>query len=114
MAAVGALIVARRPGNRVGGLLLAAALGLSSSALAESYASYSVTHPGSPGAAMVAWAGTLIEPLTTAAILLLGLLYPTGRLPSPRWRPVGQETTEPTIASLWLRPPMEHSGRSIR
>src|SRR5215217_4878273 len=50
MAVVGALIVVRRPGNRVGGLLLVGALGLSSSALANSYASYAVTHPRRPGA----------------------------------------------------------------
>jgi hypothetical protein len=90
MAVVGALIVVRRPGNRVGGLLLAGALGLSGSAAANSYASYAVTHPGRPSAVMVAWVGTLIEPPTTAAIFLLGLLYPTGHLPSPRWRPVAQ------------------------
>jgi hypothetical protein len=100
MAVVGALIVARRPGNRVGWLLLAVALGLSSSALAASYASYAVTHPGIPGAVMVAWAGALIEPPTTAAILLLGLLYPTGRLPSPRWRPVAQAVVVWTAAYM--------------
>jgi hypothetical protein len=100
MAAVGVLIVVRRPGNRVGWLLLAVALGLSSSALAASYASYRVTHPGTSGAVMVAWAGTLIEPPTTAAILLLGLLYPTGRLPSPRWRPVGQAVVVWTAAYM--------------
>jgi hypothetical protein len=88
MAAVGALIVARRPGNLIGGLLLAVAVGLSSSTLAQSYASYTVVRPGSPGAVTVAWAGSLIEPPTTAAIFLLGLVYPNGRLPSPRWRPV--------------------------
>jgi hypothetical protein len=90
MAVVGALIVVRRPGNRVGGLLLAGALGLSSSAAANSYASYVVAHPGRPGAVMVAWVGTLIDPLTTAAIFLLAMLYPTGHLPSPRWRPVAR------------------------
>jgi hypothetical protein len=100
MAVVGALIVARRPGNRVGWLLVAVALGLSSSALAASYASYAVTHPGIPGAVMVAWAGALIEPPTTAAILLLGLLYPTGRLPSPRWRPVAQAVVVWTAAYM--------------
>jgi len=100
MAAVGALILARRPGNRVGGLLLAVALGLSISTLAASYASYAMAHPGTSGAVMVAWAGTLIEPPTTAAIFLLGLLYPTSRLPSPRWRPVAQAVVVWTAAYM--------------
>lgn len=88
MAAVGALIVARRPGNRIGVLLLAVALGLSGSALAQAYASYGLTHPGTPGVAPAAWLGRLLEVPTAAVILLVGLLYPNGRLPSPRWRPV--------------------------
>ncbi|HET6750051.1 MAG TPA: adenylate/guanylate cyclase domain-containing protein, partial [Actinomycetes bacterium] len=88
MAAVGALIVVRRPGNRIGVLLLAGALGLSGSALAQAYASYGVTHPGIPGVAPAAWLGRLLEVPTAAVFLLVGLLYPDGRLPSPRWRPV--------------------------
>jgi len=88
---VGALIVAHRPGNAIGWLFTAIALLAFTGQLANEYAIYaSVTRPGSlPGASMVAWYGSWPWYLVLAlALIFTPLLFPTGRLLSPRWRPV--------------------------
>ena len=88
---VGALIVARRPGNAIGWLFSAVgllALGLS---LASEYTEYGyVTRPGAlPGAILAAWyLGWGAYPLFILTFTFTLLLFPNGRLPSPRWRPV--------------------------
>jgi hypothetical protein len=89
-AVVGALIAARRPGNRIGLLLLVGALSLSSAQLAWAYANYGVQDGAPlPGQLPVAWLGNWsVWPTPTALVLLL-LLFPDGRFLSPRWRLVG-------------------------
>jgi signal transduction histidine kinase len=88
---VGALIVSRQPRNRIGWLFMAtpgiAAVGF---VLGE-YAIYAlVTRGGDIPAGHLAAA--LSDPLWIAAIgpyiTFTLLLFPDGRLPSPRWRPV--------------------------
>jgi hypothetical protein len=88
-AAVGALIAARRPGHRIGWLLLGGSLAIASAQLAWSYVIYSVSSGAPlPGSAVVGWIGNWIPwPALTAFALLL-LLFPDGQLPSPRWCPV--------------------------
>jgi hypothetical protein len=88
---VGALIASRRPGNPIGWICLAAGLTWMLGMVSGSYAPYGLrmARPGSvpfPGAV-----GQLSEFLPPTAILLgtlLILLFPDGRLPSKRWRPV--------------------------
>jgi hypothetical protein len=89
-ATVGAVIASRRSSNAVGWLCSAIALVAFLGQFATDYAGYALTHPGSlPAADMVAlfavwtWVGAL-GVLTT----FLLLLFPSGHLPSPRWRPV--------------------------
>jgi MFS family permease len=89
-AIVGALITARRPGNRIGLLLLVGALSLSSAQFALTYGNYGVEdgHP-LPGHLLVAWVGSLIIWPTPTALMLLLLLFPDGRFLSRRWRLLG-------------------------
>jgi hypothetical protein len=89
--AVGALIVIRRPGSRVGWLLLAGGLCFQMWIFSMRYAAYGlVVEPGSlPGAEIMAWVLEWIGvPGFGFAFMLMLLVYPNGRLPSPRWRPV--------------------------
>jgi len=89
-AVVGALIVSRQPANRIGWLFLVSGLLMGVGVTAFEYAIYGdLTNPGSlPGTSWALrtsqWA-TFIPFLTYA---FLFLLFPDGRLPSRRWRPV--------------------------
>ncbi|HZJ05056.1 MAG TPA: hypothetical protein VFD59_06250 [Nocardioidaceae bacterium] len=82
-AVVGALVAAKEPANAVGWLLLVTAVTYGLGNFAYEYGS----SPGLPGEVTAAWfAGwTTYVPLYVAA-MLLPLLFPTGRLLSPRWR----------------------------
>jgi hypothetical protein len=83
---VGALVAART-GNRLGWLFLAAASVSAVTVLATAYAGPAPTG-NLPGAAWVAWIfGVVLGPV--GPLFWLGpLLFPDGRPPSPRWRPV--------------------------
>src|SRR3954471_10691162 len=84
----GVLIVSRVPGNRIGGVLILIGLLLGVGILAYEYADYALyISPGAlPG---VDGAASLQNVVLTPCIALLGLallLFPDGKLPSPRWR----------------------------
>ena len=88
---VGALIAAREPGNAIGWLFLVAGLGRSIDYAFVGYATYAlVTEPGSlPGGALAGLVADLTwVPSLLGGTALLFLLFPHGRLPSRRWRPV--------------------------
>jgi hypothetical protein len=90
-AAVGAMIVGRRVRNAVGWMLLVSALGWASqaSATAAVLHLHAVGETGSTTYHWLAWIGAYGWVLSFATIiLLLPLLFPDGRLPSRRWRPV--------------------------
>ena len=91
LSTMGALIVARRPANLIGWSFVAAGLGLALSAFGGLYAVYALlTNPGSlPGGTWLAWIPSwLTIPAIYSALAALLLLFPNGRLLSPRWRPV--------------------------
>jgi hypothetical protein len=87
---VGAVIVAHRPANPVGWIFSAIGLLASVGVLTMEYAEYAyVTRPGSlPGAALAAWFQWWWLPMLGLILIFTLLLFPTGRLPSARWRPV--------------------------
>jgi hypothetical protein len=88
-ATVGAVIAARRR-NRIGWLFVAFGLASALLAFAESYfVRGAMLTPGSlPAARMVGWIASVLWPSGFLFLGLLSLLFPDGRLPSPRWRAV--------------------------
>ena len=89
-AATGRLIISRLPGNAVGWLLGLIGLSLAAAMLTEQYALYGLaTAPGTvPAARLAGWCSGTLASLTVALLFFLVLLFPDGRLPSRRWRPV--------------------------
>jgi hypothetical protein len=87
--AVGFAVVRRQPRNPIGWLLLAATIGaqlLPSDAASYAMLAYRLGHhlPLGTVAVLLGYSWTPGAPL----LLLIILLFPDGRLPSPRWRPV--------------------------
>jgi MFS family permease len=88
---VGILVVRHQPRNAVTWILLGIGLSFGLSSAMEGYANAALAaYPGSlPAGAVVA---ALQSWLWAPAVILMGtfllLLFPDGRLPSPRWRPV--------------------------
>ena len=100
---VGALISVHRPGNRIGALLLACALSLSVFSFLENYFGYAAQHPGVlPDLRAVAWIANGALAPGFGALALIVLLYPTGRLPSRRWRPVAWALAAWTLVATVL------------
>jgi hypothetical protein len=87
---VGAVVAARRPGNAIGWLFLATGLASGLTVAGRSYADYALfAEPGRlPAGAWAGWSALWLDVLFFVFVVLLVLLFPDGRLPSPRWRPV--------------------------
>ncbi len=87
---VGALIASRRPRNPVGWICLADGFLWMLLGLFDFYSVYGLARPGSvPFPAAVAGLGEwLWVPTVGLIVIYLILLFPDGRLPSRRWRPL--------------------------
>jgi signal transduction histidine kinase len=85
---VGLKVAVRRPGNPIGWLLLANGLAVALLGVAEAYAEYAVLEdPGAlPGGRWAVLASESLWPLLFAPLAAIVLIFPDGRLPSPRWR----------------------------
>ena len=90
-ATVGAIVASRRPENPVGWLLCLNGLTTSISHFSSQYAIYALlARPDLlPAGEAFAWIGTWILPILIALDVFTFLLFPTGRLPSRRWRWLG-------------------------
>jgi len=91
-AALGAMIVTRRPGHRVGWLFI---IGATCAAVGDPLLAYnsiatSGAHPDPPQIwQWSTWLARVLDaPEPLLFVVLLFLLFPDGRLPSRRWRPV--------------------------
>ena len=88
---MGAFLAARRPENAVGWLFMAVSMFSGLGFSSENYAIYGlITRPGAlPASELMAWFSfwTWVPGIGLLLTLTL-LLFPTGRPPSPRWRPM--------------------------
>jgi len=89
-AGAGRLVTARVPGNVIGWLLALIGLSLAVVMATEQYALHGLAvAPGYlPGARLAGWLSGLAMISTFAPMVFLVLLFPDGRLPSRRWRPL--------------------------
>jgi signal transduction histidine kinase len=87
-AAVGLFVALRRPGNRIAWILLVGPLAVAVVFAADGLRELALH--GDPGAKTGAWAALVAEqwPVLFLWPLALAFVYPDGRLPTPRWRPV--------------------------
>jgi hypothetical protein len=84
---VGLTIALRRPDNPIGWIFSWFGLLTATYLAAGGYAVHSVAFPGSlPGGEWAAWLRNWSDRSTASLVLLAFLLFPTGRLASPRWR----------------------------
>jgi hypothetical protein len=88
---VGAIIASRQPRNAIGWLFCGVGLVMGINSLAGGYAEYRLAGGSAPGslaetaAWFSSWSWSILVYVPTSYLLLL---FPDGRLPSPRWRPV--------------------------
>jgi class 3 adenylate cyclase len=87
---LGGVIAAHRPENPYGWLWCAIGLSLGVTFLAVGYGAYAlVVEPGAlPGGLAAAWVSSVTTYLVLGLLPFVFLLFPDGRLPAGRWRPV--------------------------
>jgi hypothetical protein len=87
---VGTVLATRRPRNPIGWLFMGASLAGAALKLTESLAIYGLVNaPGSiPFAPLAGWLVAWFGSALSMLLILPLFVFPSGRLPSPRWRPV--------------------------
>ena len=85
---VGAIVASRRPKNPVGWLLCLSGIAISMNHFSAQYAIYALlAQPNSlPAGEALAWIASWLLPIYAGLQVFCLLLFPTGRLPSRRWR----------------------------
>ena len=100
-AVVGFVVAWRKPGNPLGWIILGTAvfLALSEDASYYTVADYRLRHGGLP----LGWLALLVQPAWAPGIVLFGLavlLFPDGRPPTPRLRPMVRVSA--AVAVCWI------------
>jgi ABC-type multidrug transport system fused ATPase/permease subunit len=87
-ALLGAVVAAHRPDNPIGWLFLAIGLSGALGVVSNEYVNYTLaTAPGTlPGGPVAAWLSAWTWWPAYGLVPLVLLIFPDGRLPSPRWR----------------------------
>ncbi len=88
---VGAIVIANQPANAVGWILWFFATLITVGLAGSDYGGVSVERLGGtlPGTVAIAWLSSWIwVPAIGLAVIFIPLLFPNGRLPSRRWRPI--------------------------
>ena len=99
MGFTGALIVSRQPENPIGWVLIGSTVVIGLAFATSEYSVYATEGPAAPlpGSIWAAWVGTWAWVVGLGPIItLLFLLFPDGRPPSPRWRPVAKASVAVT------------------
>ncbi len=101
---VGAIVASRRPENPIGWLLLLSGLAISINHFGAQYAIYALlAQPGSlPAGEALAWIASWLLPIYSGLQVFYLLLFPTGRLPSRRWRPLAWLTVAYILVGVIL------------
>ena len=88
---VGAVIASRHHDHPIGWIFCAIGLVAGVDYLSAQYATYSLlAQPASlPGSEVLAWVNSWVLVPHIGLYVFLALLFPDGRLPSARWRPLG-------------------------
>jgi hypothetical protein len=88
---VGALIVTRRPDNRIGWVLIGITCSLAAAILGPVYGRAAYSNPTAqlPLGPVGTWIGTWMFSVAAGLVVTLLLLFPTGRLQGPRQRFIG-------------------------
>ena len=86
-ALMGGLLAQRRPGNPIGWIFLVASFLSGVQVLAQQYTVFALAGDNVQGARIANWIdGMIWVPITGSVAIFVTLLFPTGRLPSRRWR----------------------------
>jgi two-component system NarL family sensor kinase len=83
---VGVLIATRRPANPIGWLCLGGAIGSAIQEFTFDYALYAQSQGMTQAGRYAAWVNSWIWIVSLTALTAMTLLFPEGRLRSPRWR----------------------------
>jgi signal transduction histidine kinase len=118
-ATVGALLASRNPSNPIGWLMIAFGLGFLVVGFADEWATYALlTKPGAlPLGTFWLWVSNWWFLGFVTAIPVLLVLYPSGSVPTPRWRALVWALVVAalvaTLASMLKPGPMEIDGSSV-